>query len=170
MNWNALGAIGELAGALAVVASLLYVARQVRQSNRIAQADAFRAAQMKLVDLEMAWSEDPSWMWVYVRIRYRGALGADLSPEERTQAGFKLQTLLSIYSTIHRDVELGILPPEAYQIQGQSTFRSSYLREVWPTLKQDHSPDFVKFFEERFGLNSDPRDSVEKLPARVEAS
>jgi len=164
LNWNALGAIGELGGALAVVASLLYVARQVRQSNRIAEADAFRAVQMKLVDLEIAWSEDPSWMWVYVRIRFRGALVADLSPEERTQAGFKLQTLMSIYSIIHRDVELGILPPEAYHIQGHGAFRSPYVREVWPTLKQDHSPDFVKFFEERFELSGDPQDSTEKLP------
>jgi hypothetical protein len=38
-DWNAIGAIGELAGAVGVVVSLLYLATQIRQntrSNRIA--------------------------------------------------------------------------------------------------------------------------------------
>ncbi len=34
MNWEAIGAIGEVIGALAVVASLIYVAIQIRQNTR----------------------------------------------------------------------------------------------------------------------------------------
>ena len=34
MNWEAIGAVGELVGGLAVVLSLGYVAYQVRQSSR----------------------------------------------------------------------------------------------------------------------------------------
>jgi len=34
MNWDALGAIGEIIGALAVVITLFYVAAQMRQNNR----------------------------------------------------------------------------------------------------------------------------------------
>ena len=98
-----------------------------------------------------------------------GAQGGDLSPEERTQVGFKLQTMMSIYSTIHRDVELGILPPEAYQIQAEAIFRSPFVRQIWPALSEDHSPDFVKFFEERFMLSGAQSDSIEKLPRGVEA-
>ena len=37
MNWDALGAIGELVGAVAVVLSLLYLATQVRQANKLAR-------------------------------------------------------------------------------------------------------------------------------------
>jgi hypothetical protein len=33
MNWDAVGAIAELAGAIGVIASLIYLARQIRQSN-----------------------------------------------------------------------------------------------------------------------------------------
>lgn len=32
MNWDAIGAVSEMAGALAVIASLIYVALQVRGS------------------------------------------------------------------------------------------------------------------------------------------
>ena len=51
MNWSAVGAAGELLGAIAVVASLLWVARQVQASNRIAQAEAYRTAQVKMAEL-----------------------------------------------------------------------------------------------------------------------
>ena len=34
MNWDAIGAVGDAVSAIAVVVSLLYLATQVRQSNR----------------------------------------------------------------------------------------------------------------------------------------
>lgn len=38
MNWDAIGAIGEILGAFAVVASLVYLALQIRTQNREARA------------------------------------------------------------------------------------------------------------------------------------
>ena len=38
MNWDAVGAVAELAGAIAVFLTLLYLAAQIRQSNRLALA------------------------------------------------------------------------------------------------------------------------------------
>jgi hypothetical protein len=43
MNWDAIGAIGELAGALAVVITLLFLARQLRLSNRQQRLESGRA-------------------------------------------------------------------------------------------------------------------------------
>ena len=40
MNWDAIGAIGELIGAVAVVVTLIYVARQIHQANAQTQAAA----------------------------------------------------------------------------------------------------------------------------------
>ena len=40
MNWDMVGAIGEIVGALAVVVSLVYLAGQVSMSNRLAQSEA----------------------------------------------------------------------------------------------------------------------------------
>jgi hypothetical protein len=47
VDWNAVGALGEVLGAIAVVFTLAYLAKQVRQSNRIAKADAFRSARIR---------------------------------------------------------------------------------------------------------------------------
>ena len=40
MNWDAVGAIGEVVGAVAVVVTLLYVGRQIHQANVQTQARA----------------------------------------------------------------------------------------------------------------------------------
>ncbi len=42
MNWNALGAVGEVVGALAVVLTLGYLAVQIRHSTKSAEDAAFR--------------------------------------------------------------------------------------------------------------------------------
>ena len=40
MNWDAIGAIGDLLGGVVVIASVVYLAVQIRQSNRHAEASA----------------------------------------------------------------------------------------------------------------------------------
>jgi hypothetical protein len=42
MNWDAVGAIGEIAGAIAVFVTLLYLAMQVRQTNKMARFETMR--------------------------------------------------------------------------------------------------------------------------------
>lgn len=42
MNWDAISAIGEILGAIAVVATLLFVAREVRQNNRALAVSVLR--------------------------------------------------------------------------------------------------------------------------------
>lgn len=42
MNWDAIGAISELLGALAVVVTLIYLSRQIQHSTRQGEIEAFR--------------------------------------------------------------------------------------------------------------------------------
>ena len=42
MNWDAIGAVAELVGAIAVVMTLLYLAVQIRQSNRLSRFQSAR--------------------------------------------------------------------------------------------------------------------------------
>lgn len=48
MNWGALGAVAEFIGAIGVIASLLYLAGQIRHSRRVAQEDAARSVLSKM--------------------------------------------------------------------------------------------------------------------------
>ena len=51
MNWDAIGAIGELIGAIAVFATLIYLAVQIRQSNRLALAQYREMNRLAMVDI-----------------------------------------------------------------------------------------------------------------------
>ncbi len=42
MNWEAVGAIAELVGAIGVIASLIYLAMQIRQNTRSLEANTFQ--------------------------------------------------------------------------------------------------------------------------------
>jgi hypothetical protein len=42
MNWDAIGAIAELLGAMGVTASLIYLATQMRQNTRAMRAGAYQ--------------------------------------------------------------------------------------------------------------------------------
>jgi len=43
MNWDAIGAIGELASALVVLITLIYLAIQIRESNKLARSSSLLA-------------------------------------------------------------------------------------------------------------------------------
>jgi hypothetical protein len=40
MNWQAIGAIGEIGGAVAVLVSLIYLATQIRQNTKMMRSSA----------------------------------------------------------------------------------------------------------------------------------
>ncbi len=44
MNWDALGAVGEIVGAVAVVATLVYLSIQIRQNTKSERASALDAS------------------------------------------------------------------------------------------------------------------------------
>jgi len=43
MNWDAIGAIGEVAGAIGVIVTLIYLATQIRQSNELSRSESRQA-------------------------------------------------------------------------------------------------------------------------------
>ena len=57
MNWTALGALGQLAAAVAVLITLVYLAQQVRQSNRQNLLSAFRHTYDSLNEWALAVAE-----------------------------------------------------------------------------------------------------------------
>lgn len=65
MNWEAIGAIGEIIGAAAVLVTLVYLARQIRDSTRAARSSAASDASMAMQSWyqEMGSNRAASDMW-----------------------------------------------------------------------------------------------------------
>lgn len=56
MNWEAIGTLAEIVGAAAVVASLIYLAIQVRYSNKQSELESYRHTWSSLNELEGVFS------------------------------------------------------------------------------------------------------------------
>ncbi len=62
MNWEAIGAIGEVVGAIAVIATLLYLAIQIRQNTKAVKGATLNAITERK-QFELRWSSDISVAW-----------------------------------------------------------------------------------------------------------
>lgn len=62
MNWNAISAISEVIGAIAVVVSLIYLALQIRQNTKAVRGTTINSLTQHMRD-ELRWSSDmaPAW-------------------------------------------------------------------------------------------------------------
>ena len=58
MNWDAVGAIAEVIGVVAVIATVVYLSIQIKQSNRQQSAQAVKEAVKEFVDAYAAVTAD----------------------------------------------------------------------------------------------------------------
>ena len=78
MNWEALAAIGELVGATAVVATLLYLALQIRQNNNSQRVLAKQEMTRQFADFVDFLLVHPQ----LASIHDRGIAGEELQPQD----------------------------------------------------------------------------------------
>ena len=79
MNWNMLGALGEIVGALGVIVTLLYLARQVRAASLEGQRSRYNELSTSITGISRDWSLSDSLS----DIMYRGLRDpSNLEPHE----------------------------------------------------------------------------------------
>lgn len=89
MNWDAIGAVGELLGAMVVIATLLYLARQIAQTNKISKASVARELQQKYSDIYTLIASDQGINALVTRLR-RADYVAESEEEEEQLESFSL--------------------------------------------------------------------------------
>ena len=74
MNWDAIGAVGEILGAIAVLITLIYLATQVRRSNELSRFNASKEVMNQFNDLNHLVTTDSSLRQLLMK---EGQLTAD---------------------------------------------------------------------------------------------
>jgi hypothetical protein len=106
MNWDAIGAIAELLGALAVVATLAYLSVQLRQTTASVRATSAMAYTEAMRGVNIAVLEDPE----LVRLYHTGlANRAALSDDDQRRFDFLIGTLLSAIEQSWKFKQEGVL-------------------------------------------------------------
>ncbi len=98
MDWNAIGAIGEIIGALAVFLTLVYLALQIRQNTKAIQASAVDAGISRLNDVRESVYENGDLTRIYIQ---GIAQPADLDEESRVRFRLLLHNILLAISNIY---------------------------------------------------------------------
>ena len=134
MNWEALGAIGEIVGAIAVIATLGYVALQIRQNTRSMRASTSSAAATAARDFSGAIARDAELANLYET----GLRSLDsLNPSQRAQFDQLLITLFSHYEDLY------------YQQRDGSVHADIWEGRVEAMLRLLSQPGCARWFEGR---------------------
>jgi hypothetical protein len=165
MNWNAIAAIGELAGAVAVVVSLLYLARQIDQNTRAMRRTAAHEAVEGMLNWFSHALADPELS----RIWTLGIERLD-NPSEDEIAGFALLqfNLMKVAEDIHFQHMEGAMDPGLWE--GWSEMFQQYLgapgsQEYWEERRLLFSKQFQEWVT---GFETDPEYLRTQAFARAE--
>ena len=82
MTLEDLGSIGELVAAIATVLTLIYLAIQIRTSNRLARAEASRLPNSDLNALNATFGTNPTYISAMRKVLLE-ATRDELTPDER---------------------------------------------------------------------------------------
>ena len=144
MNWDAIGALAELAGAVAVVLSLVYLALQIRENTRsvkIAAMSSFReggadfmttlAQNEELSDIYMRGLADPDSLSMSERQRFLWTILLALTHLQESE---EFETFGITSNTIRNSVEAQI----------NFFAKQPGFRKIWAEWKHSWSSELVK--------------------------
>jgi len=147
-----LGSLGEFIAAIATVATLIYLAIQIRASNRIARAEASRAPNSDLNSINAAFGTEPLFR-KSMRQVVGGASRVEFEEDARLFVDYYLLSITNIQEQLAREVRERIVGAEALDFGGAGLFLLPYYRDSWPLYRDHLSSSFVEAFEKRYELD-----------------
>ena len=97
MNWDAVGAIAESIGAIAVVGSLAFVGIQIRQSKKALKSAALREVLRDMAEATKPLSEDPSLS----RIWWEGLADFQSLTKDEQHEMLELPAIRPLFNTVY---------------------------------------------------------------------
>lgn len=156
MNWEAIGGAAEVLGAAAVVASLVYLGRQIRQANAQSQVDARYSFLDAYGQISLTIGENKDLASVF----RRGMQGLELDEDEAIQFFVVIGQYLNMWSVLF-DLHVERHLPDTQ----------------WTVIRKDiitllSTPGCRTFWDDvgSLGVHDEFRNEVEKILASEEIS
>ncbi len=110
MNWDAIGAIAEMLGAVAVFASLVYLAVQIRGSTNQASAQMFQSVASEQARVSDAITGDPENLQVWMKMHR----GEAMNDDEKARMYFMISRVVSAFLAIQIGYDKGQIDKDFY--------------------------------------------------------
>ena len=144
MNWDAIAAIGEVVGAIAVVATLFYLALQIRQNTRMSRAamtkDLLLASRSAIMDLTS--NDKLAEIWAEVRDDFEGADAA------RRYTFY--QSFFRLYELQFNLSNQGLLDQRiaaSYELVIRMFTQTKHFDQYWSVARSQFHEDFAEYVD-----------------------
>jgi hypothetical protein len=147
MNWDAVGALAELVGAVGVIVSLFYVASQIRRNSGALEASTNQAVADATQHRLLIPAQSPELASAFAK----GISDASsLSPGERVQLDFFARATFRGIQNAFFQHRKGYISDEVwrdYETVLRSGARSSHMQEWWSAERRSFDEAFVRHYE-----------------------
>ncbi|MFT7528547.1 MAG: hypothetical protein ACI9LY_003709 [Arenicella sp.] len=144
MNWEAVGEIGEIVGAVAVIVTLAYLAIQIRQNSNLARA-TIRENRLDSSHKVLFAMSDASEVFVKLR------LNEELTPSESLKVEFIFRAMFRDFEGYAYQRHSGFLEDSEWEPMMQ-TWRDTLVNEAtircWNNYKQQYSKVLHEYMDE----------------------
>jgi len=143
MNWEAIGAIGEVLGAVGVFASLIYLAIQIRQNTRMMKATIRQ-------QLTAASQQNVHQMGQNAELGLKLFLGGDLTPAEQLQVGAFSRATFRGYENYAYQRAQGLFDESEWRGMRENMRRMMLFplaREQWRQTRDEYSETLQRILD-----------------------
>lgn len=150
MNWDAIGAVGEIVGALAVLTSILYLAVQIRQNTSSIRSSSYQGAVSSISEVTLLLANNAE----IARIAKIGLSedGNDLDAEEEFRFGMLLTGIFRNYENYWFQHECGVMDDHLW-IGVKNAMLGYYnqpaVKRWWKLRSSIYSSEFEAFLNEQ---------------------
>jgi hypothetical protein len=146
MNWDALAAIAELVGSIAVIVSILYLAAQVKQSAADVRANIIHSLHSNEVELQAK----PATDVILARAVEKAYTGGSLDEDERAQFTMWFYSAMINFEQVYieykrLEVESDLFEAQRVRIAGG--LEPAIAKAVWNRLKDRFSQSFRDYVQ-----------------------
>ena len=135
----------EVLGVLGVIASLIFVAFEIRQNTNAVQSATIQAISEQSFELTLRSAENAELL----AIMRKAEDGESLSVPERDQLSAVYRALMVLNMNRLAQMELGVLDENTvFAVGGRGPgYRSPFFAEFWAESRHRYSPEFIEFVE-----------------------
>ena len=153
MNWEAIGAISQIVGAVLVGITLIYLAVQLRQNTSALKSSAFLAISTLMGSTMEVWATHSDLAPLLIKAQ----AGLDeLSPDERARFGFLMMMAFRRVETVVVQRHLGFIDrelTEGFERSALSALHAKGVRQWWDASKGAFSNLFSAWVDEKLASN-----------------
>ena len=136
MNWDAIGAVGEVIGAAGVIATLAYLATQIRDNNKMMRATTKQDMAAQTQNMTMFAFDHPD---IFSKV----IAGAALTDDEQTQISIFARGVFRVWESYCYSRETGLFDEIEWQAFTNTIIRFMKMpayRESYLDMRDEFSP------------------------------